>query len=281
LTVGQVSPSSYINVSAPCIARHLGIPNYGAEIQASYINVSTLADATAISNCTNFTGAILIDSSFPGDLVLPKLQVVDGLVIVGSGTVPGGDIVVPSNLTGVIFPQLSTVASAGSIPTGIEVGTMANLTTIWFPQLYSVAGAIYIHSLPALTDLSDFHFSTNTFVADSGVSVIGTNITSLTLFSNFFYALVGPYRWNGSSVPYGNIQVTDNPNLITLDLFLEAVTYNLNVSAQNITTISFQLEVILSYPAARILGVEDSTVWEIIFCQSVMLRAVFMFTIRN
>jgi hypothetical protein len=60
-------------------------------------------------------------------------------------------------LTGVIFPQLSTVSSPHR--TGIKVSTMADLTTNWFTQLYTVDGYIYITSLPAFTNLSDFHFS--------------------------------------------------------------------------------------------------------------------------
>ncbi|CZR63789.1 uncharacterized protein PAC_13686 [Phialocephala subalpina] len=161
----------------------------GAAVQDPYIVVYTDADRTAILNCTIFNGTMIIDSSFPGDFVLPKLQVVDGIFIVEDVAAPRRDFIVPSNLTRVILPQLRTIVSPSF--TSIEVSTMANRTTI-----YSTAQT-------------------------SAVFVTGTNITSLALYSNAFDT---DPRWNGTSMPYGLVQATDNPNLANFSLSFKAMT---------------------------------------------------------
>lgn len=67
-------------------------------------------------------------------------------------------------------------------------------------------------------------------IYSTAVFVTGTNITSLALSSNSFD------RKNGTPLPYGNIRVTDNPNLANLSLALKAVTGSFSVSARNISS---------------------------------------------
>ncbi|KAF8856868.1 hypothetical protein BDZ45DRAFT_745052 [Acephala macrosclerotiorum] len=220
LSLGQVSPGLYINVSAPCVATQNGFYNTSfGQIIIPYIIIYAQADATAISNCTTFNGTIVVYSTFPGDFVLPKLQVVNGLYAVPEAALPLTEKLVPSNLTGLILPQLSTIVSDS-----ISFGYMADVTTVWLPQLSSVNRLIQIASLPALTNLSDFELES------SSVFVTGTNITSLALSSN------SPNGSNGTSISFGSIQITDNPNLVNLSLALPVMMGDFNVSAQNISS---------------------------------------------
>lgn len=107
---------------------------------------------------------------------------------------------------------------------------MANVTTVWFPQISSINGYIYIASLPALTNLSDFELVPYGPSSSTAVLITGTSITSLALSSNPFDGK------NGTFLPYGEIRITDNPNLANLSLAFGAVTGSFNVSAQNISS---------------------------------------------
>lgn len=194
--------------------------------------ISTQAQATSLSSCSQYSGSIIIDSSASGSISVGGIQTITGDLSVNNAT----------QLTALSATQLKTITGT------FQLQSLQILSTLSFPALSGVNN-VYWQALPAIQTLS---FA-------SGITTVNSIYISNT----------GLNTLNGiDPLQVGTINVNNNPYLQVINMnALANVTTAINFAAngpflglsfpnlQSAANLTFSNVVSISLPSCRtVLG---------------------------
>lgn len=159
---------------------------------SSTFTLNSVADATALADCSSLVGDVLVGPGFPN-------------IDMSGPTHISGDLILENNWDVTSLESSSLITITGAL----VLTNLTLLSTLEMPALTSI-GSIQFQSLPALTDLN---FTSGITTVDS-ISIADTFLSSL----------------NSIRPPsVGELRITDNRRLMYLSLPVRNVTRDLTV----------------------------------------------------
>lgn len=159
---------------------------------SSTFAINSVADATALADCSSLVGDVLLDPSIPNIDISGSTHISGDLILENSGATISLSTTSLTTIKGVLVLRNITL-----------------LSTLEMPALTSV-GSIQFQTLPALNFLN----FTNGITTDDSISIIDTFLQSV-------------YGIRSTSV--GELNITGNYRLINFDLQIRNVTEKLTV----------------------------------------------------